>query len=576
MTLEELGAELGRRIHRGIDFAPQPLLRRAEGLDDRRKGHVADDQQIDVAIVAQLPARGRAKDERNDDPVGKRLQRLTHHLDDASRFHQESLKLRKDRRFTIRLKIDLPPFHGPSKQPGADKRCKLSLHGAMRRAGLTHELAKVEGPIGMAEEPAEHAKARLAEEHRARFRFHWMGASGRTHFGSNRTQNRYGRPGGPRSPFTLDSGQPRNPGSRVNDNGGQGDLESLRMSIARSRRLRVVLATALATLTTLCGAVAETAPPSNDAVTDRIREIIRRVGGDSHWGADSAAKEIAERGQPVEATWLTGSGHAWVALSSDGKPIGAHLWLQHVKVEGDLAAASECVLRLGQDEDASCPPAPLAVVDCATWNVPADAARAALLAARAALFSRVYEKKYVPDPREESLDEDWAGGVSGGVDGGTTADFVAVANVVEASEHPMRVSEEWAGYASSREVGHYVRADAATDILNDAFGRPKDAQTSPPPPALHAEFSRLFTTLPLDAQYWWWVRERMVLMAGAVGTPADVLQLKKYLTPKGKDPGGLRTRDYALEALARRTERDTRCDKGHRLKAAAAAAAWLR
>ena len=52
-----------------------------------------------------------------------------------------------------------------------------------------------------------------------------------------------------------------------------------------------------------------------------------------------------ERGQPVEATWLTGSGHAWVALSSDGKPIGAHLWLQHVKVDGDLATASECVLR---------------------------------------------------------------------------------------------------------------------------------------------------------------------------------------------------------------------------------------
>ncbi|HEV7669869.1 MAG TPA: hypothetical protein VGS22_15200 [Thermoanaerobaculia bacterium] len=348
------------------------------------------------------------------------------------------------------------------------------------------------------------------------------------------------------------------------------------MSIARSRRPRVVLATALASLAALCGAAAETAPPSIDPVTDRIREIIRREGGDSRWGADPAAKEIAERGQPVEATWLTGSGHAWIALSSDGKPIGAHLWLSHVKVDGDLATASDCVLRLGQEEHASCPPAPLAVVDCATWNVPADVARAALLAARTALFARVYEKNYVADPREESLDENWASGMSGSVDGGTTADFVAVANVVEASEHPMRVSEEWAGYASSGEVGHYARADAATDILNDAFDRPKDAQTSPPPPALHAELSRLLTTLPLDAQYWWWVRERMVLMAATLGASADLPQLKKYLTPKGNDPSVLRTRDYALEALARRTGRDTRCDKGHRLTAAAAAAAWLR
>ena len=347
------------------------------------------------------------------------------------------------------------------------------------------------------------------------------------------------------------------------------------MSTARNRRRRVVLATALASLAALGGAAEETAPPQSDTVTDRIRAIIRRVGGDSRWGADPAAEEIAERGQPVEATWLTGSGHAWVALSSDGKPIGAHLWLSHVKVDGDLAAATECVLRLGEDEDTSCPPAPSSLVDCATWDVPADTARAALLAARAALFARVYEKKYVPDPREESLDEDWAGGVSGSVDGGTTADLVAVANLVEASEHPMRVSEEWAGYASSGEVGHYARADAATNILNDAFDRPKDAQASPPPPALHAEFSRLFTTLPLDAQYWWWVRERMILMAGAVGTPADLPQLKKYLSPKSNYVGETRIRDYALEALARRTGRDTRCDNGHRLKAAAAASAWL-
>ena len=53
------------------------------------------------------------------------------------------------------------------------------------------------------------------------------------------------------------------------------------------------------------------------------------------------------------------------------------------------------------------PPAPLALVDCATWSVTADAARAALLEARAALFVRVYEK-IIAGPREE-LDTSYAG-----------------------------------------------------------------------------------------------------------------------------------------------------------------------
>src|SRR5262245_63359021 len=56
VPLKKLGAELGRRIHRGIDFAAQPFLRRAESLDDRREGRVAEDEQVDVTVVAQLYA----------------------------------------------------------------------------------------------------------------------------------------------------------------------------------------------------------------------------------------------------------------------------------------------------------------------------------------------------------------------------------------------------------------------------------------------------------------------------------------------------------------------------------------
>jgi hypothetical protein len=348
------------------------------------------------------------------------------------------------------------------------------------------------------------------------------------------------------------------------------------MTSAGTPRPRAVLAAALACLTALCGAAAGAAPPpGSDAVTERIREILREDRGDSVWGADPPAEETAARGEPFAATALRGSGHALVAIGSDGRPMGSHLRLLHVSVEGARASASDCVLRLGLDEDRSCPPAPLALVDCATWSVPADAARAALLAARAALFVRVYEKKFIADPREERMDDDMLGGVAGSVAGGSSFDFVAVANVMESGEHRIRVAEEWAGYASSSAVGRYARADAATDILREAFPRPNDAPASAPPPAIHAEFSRLFATLPLDADFWWWVRERMVLMAGALGLPADVTRLERYLTPKGKkDPSGLRTRAYALEALARRTQRDTRCDGSRRLADDAAAAAW--
>jgi len=347
------------------------------------------------------------------------------------------------------------------------------------------------------------------------------------------------------------------------------------MTIARIPCPRAVLAAALASLTALCSASAGAAPPAGiDTVTEKIREILREDRGDSVWGADPPAAEAAARGEPFAATTLSGSGHAMLLIGSDGRPMGSHLRLLHVSVEGARASASDCVLRLGKDEDRSCPPAPLALVDCATWSVPADAARAAMLEARAALFVRVYEKKFIADPRQESMDGSFEGGVIGGVVGGSSADFVAVANVMESGEHPIRVVETWAGYPSSDDAGRYARAAAATDILREAFPRPSDAPPSAPPPAVHAEFSRLLATLPLDADFWWWVRERMVLMAATLGLPADLARLKSYLTPKGKGPSDLRTHAYALEALARRTQRDTRCAGGRRLTDDATAAAW--
>lgn len=318
-------------------------------------------------------------------------------------------------------------------------------------------------------------------------------------------------------------------------------------------------------------------PAAFDTVTASAREVIRDHQADSEWGADPPDAAIAERGEPVSATVLAGAGHALVAIGSDGRPAGAQLWFQHVRLEGDGAASTECVLRVGLDDDRSCPPVPTSLVDCATWSVPAEAARATLLAARAALFVRLYEKKYIRDPREELVDgEGVGGGVVGGISGGSTGNFVAVASVVEQGEQRIRVGEEWAGYPSSDNVGSFTRAVVSKRLIFDGFPRPKDAPASEVSPAVHAEFSRLFGTLPLDADFWWWVRERMVQMAGELGGPADLPRLEGYLKPRGKGRGESRTQANALEALAQRTGRDTRCDGSRRLDDAAAAAARLR
>ena len=89
------------------------------------------------------------------------------------------------------------------------------------------------------------------------------------------------------------------------------------MTDAGIRCPRIVLAATLACFTVLCGpaagvaGAAEAAPPAgSDAVIEKIREIIHEDGGDSAWGVEPPAAEIASRGEPFAATVLSGAGHA--------------------------------------------------------------------------------------------------------------------------------------------------------------------------------------------------------------------------------------------------------------------------
>lgn len=74
------------------------------------------------------------------------------------------------------------------------------------------------------------------------------------------------------------------------------------------------------------------APPV--AATEKVREVLRDDGASFTWGADSPAEEIAARGEPFAATVLSGAGHSLLAFDSEGRPLGSHLSLLHVRGGG--------------------------------------------------------------------------------------------------------------------------------------------------------------------------------------------------------------------------------------------------
>jgi hypothetical protein len=165
VAVPDLGAKLVRRIDRGIHVSPQPLLRRYQGGRDEVERNVSDDEEVDVAVTAQLPACGRAKDEGHSDLVSERRQRLAQHVDETCGLEKQGLELREDRGVAVRLEMNLSSLHRPAEQAGACERLEFLLHGSLGGAGLPDDLAKVERPLGMAEQQAEHPAASLAEKH---------------------------------------------------------------------------------------------------------------------------------------------------------------------------------------------------------------------------------------------------------------------------------------------------------------------------------------------------------------------------------------------------------------------------
>ena len=136
MTVADFRTELGHRINSRIHVASKPHLRFAQSPGYGRERSIPDDEQINVAVAAQLTPGGRTEDEGDSDAVRKRRERLAQHIGDTGGLDEEGLQLRKDRRLSVRLEVDLSPLDGPVDQAGTRQRLEFPLHGALGSAGL--------------------------------------------------------------------------------------------------------------------------------------------------------------------------------------------------------------------------------------------------------------------------------------------------------------------------------------------------------------------------------------------------------------------------------------------------------
>ena len=195
----ELRPKLGRWIDGRIEVSAEPLLRFRQRLHDVREPSVADDQEIHIALRAELTARRGTEHEGDENPLAERGEPLTKQIDEPGGLRKQALQLGEDRRVPVGLEVHLPAIDGAQQQSGGRQLLQLPLHRANRSASVPCDLAKVVRLLRMAEQPREHAPAGAPEEDRAR-----IGAArprACSHSGDKSTQIG-NRPSNPSLPFS--------------------------------------------------------------------------------------------------------------------------------------------------------------------------------------------------------------------------------------------------------------------------------------------------------------------------------------------------------------------------------------
>jgi hypothetical protein len=128
MLLGQLRPELGLRIHRRVDFPPQPVVGRVKGGHDLAESRLADDHQVHVAGRMGLAAGLASVDKSHGDLSAKGAQELLEGLRQAERLCRQTPQFAEHGASGIGLVVLLPPFglagqhahHGQASQFAAD------------------------------------------------------------------------------------------------------------------------------------------------------------------------------------------------------------------------------------------------------------------------------------------------------------------------------------------------------------------------------------------------------------------------------------------------------------------------
>lgn len=110
MASPNLPAELRLRVDRRVDLPPDAALSLCQVVHHLAERDIPHDEQVDVAVVAQLVPRGRAEHKRHDDSIAQRPKGLAEDVGQTGGLHEQRLQLREYRRRTVGLEIHLPPI----------------------------------------------------------------------------------------------------------------------------------------------------------------------------------------------------------------------------------------------------------------------------------------------------------------------------------------------------------------------------------------------------------------------------------------------------------------------------------
>lgn len=143
----------------------------------------------------------------------------------------------------------------------------------------------------------------------------------------------------------------------------------------------------------------------------------------------------------------------------------------------------------------------------------------------------------------------------------SSGNFTVVLHGLGADVTPMR----FCGYPTSDNRVERLAPAAARDWLHDYLAERPPFREAEPDAAARAVFTAIFRREQLQwgsarSLDWWWVRERMVMLAGAFGDDTLPRRLAAYLAPEytGGPRSSLRVTAMACNALAALTGKDLR------------------